>query len=118
MSFSSPLVWFSHLVVSDSWDPTDCSLPVSSVHGISQARILEILEWVANFFSRDLFHSGIEPRSPVLQADSLLTEPPGQFPSLKKKSICIRVLLLYNVVLVSAIQQNESAMPIHISPPF
>ena len=30
-------------------DPTDCSLPGSSVHGISQARILE---WVAISFSR------------------------------------------------------------------
>ena len=31
------------------WDPMDCNLPGSSVHGISQARILE---WVAIFFSR------------------------------------------------------------------
>ena len=30
-------------------DPMDCSLPGSSVHGISQARILE---WVAVSFSR------------------------------------------------------------------
>ena len=30
-------------------DPMDCSLPASSVHGISQARILE---WVAISFSR------------------------------------------------------------------
>ena len=30
-------------------DPTDCSLPVCSVHGVSQARILE---WVAIPFSR------------------------------------------------------------------
>ena len=36
--------WFRHQVVSDSCDPMDCSLPHSSVHGISQARILE---WVA-----------------------------------------------------------------------
>ena len=34
--------------VSNSWDPTDCSLPGSSVHGISQARILE---WVAISFA-------------------------------------------------------------------
>ena len=33
-----------HLVVSDSLQPLDCSLPGSSVHGILQARILE---WVA-----------------------------------------------------------------------
>ena len=31
-------------------NPMDCSPPGSSVHGISQARILE---WVAIFFSRD-----------------------------------------------------------------
>ena len=31
------------------WDPRGCSLPDSSVHGISQARILE---WVAISFSR------------------------------------------------------------------
>ena len=31
------------------WEPMDCSLPGSSVHGIFQARILE---WVAIFFSR------------------------------------------------------------------
>ena len=30
-------------------DPMDCSLPGSSVHGISQARLLE---WVAISFSR------------------------------------------------------------------
>ena len=33
-------------------DPMDCSLPGSSVHGISQARILE---WVAISFSRGFF---------------------------------------------------------------
>ena len=31
------------------WDPMDCSLPGSSLHGIFQARILE---WVATSFSR------------------------------------------------------------------
>ena len=39
----------SHSVVSDSCDPTDCSLPGSSVHGILQARTLE---WVAVSFCR------------------------------------------------------------------
>ena len=34
------------------FDPMDCSLPGSSVHGILQARILE---WVAIFFSRASF---------------------------------------------------------------
>ena len=41
-------------VVSD-WDPMDCSLPGSSVHGIFQARIPE---WVAVSSSRDLPNLG------------------------------------------------------------
>ena len=35
------------------WDPLDCSLPGSSIHGIFQARILE---WVAVSFSRSSWH--------------------------------------------------------------
>ena len=34
------------------WDPIDCSLPGSSVHGILQARILE---WVSTPFSKEAF---------------------------------------------------------------
>ena len=51
-------------------DPTDCTLPSSSVHGISQARILE---WVAISSSREFLNPGIEPSSPAAawQADSL-----------------------------------------------
>ena len=56
-------------------DPMDCSLLGSSVHGILQARILE---WVAISFFRDLLDPGIEPKSPALQADSLLTEVQGK----------------------------------------
>ena len=51
------------------WSP-----PGSSVHGILQARILE---WVAIPFSGDLPNPGIEPGSPALQANSLLSEPSG-----------------------------------------
>ena len=47
----------SHLTLSD---PVDSSQPGSSVHGISQARILE---WVVISFSRDLPNPGIEPAS-------------------------------------------------------
>ena len=56
-------------------NPMDCSPLDSSVHGIFQARILE---WVAIPFSRDLADPGIKPRSPSLQVDSLLSEPPGK----------------------------------------
>ena len=43
------ITWSGTLVPSDSCDPMDCSLPGLSLHGISQARILE---WVAISFSR------------------------------------------------------------------
>ena len=59
-------------------DPMDCSPPVSSVHGVSQARIPE---WAAISFSRHLYDPGIELASPVylaLQADSLPTESSGK----------------------------------------
>ena len=45
------------------------------VHGILQARILE---WVAFPFSRGSSQSGIEPRSPALQVDSLPAESQGK----------------------------------------
>ena len=53
----------------------DCSPPGSSVHGISQARILE---QVAISFSEDLPHPGIEPVSPALAGGFFTTEPPGK----------------------------------------
>ena len=56
-------------------NPMDCSLSVSSVHGILQARILE---WVAISYPGDLPEPGIEPRSPASQVDSLPAEPPGK----------------------------------------
>ena len=53
----------------------DCRPPGSSLHGISQAKILE---GVAISFSGDLPNPGIEPGSPALQADTLNSEPPGK----------------------------------------
>ena len=53
-------------------NPMDCSPPDFSVHGILQARILQ---WVGMPFSGDLPDLGIEPGSPVLQANSLPSEP-------------------------------------------
>ena len=61
----------------------DCSSPGSSVHGIFQARILE---WVVISFSRGSPDPGSEPRSPALQADSLLSEPPGNLMCNEKTS--------------------------------
>ena len=53
----------------------DCSLPGSSVHGTSQARILE---QVATSFFGDLPDPGIEPKSPALAGGFFTTEPPGK----------------------------------------
>ena len=56
-------------------DPMHCSLPHSSILGISQARVLE---WVAFPSPEGLPDPGIEPGSPTLQADSLPIELPGK----------------------------------------
>ncbi|CAN0429282.1 unnamed protein product [Rangifer tarandus platyrhynchus] len=56
----------------------DCSPPGSSVHGISQARILK---WVAISFFRGSSVPGIEPTSPVspaLAGGVFCTAPPGK----------------------------------------
>ena len=68
------------------FDPVNCSPPGSSVHGISQERILE---WVAIFSSRDLSDPEIQPTSPVspaLAGRFFNTEPSG-------KSVLFSVLL-------------------------
>ena len=74
------IVWFDFLSAQGSkhmkvaqpcltlCDPMDCT-----VHEILQARILE---WVVFPSPGDLSNPGIESRSPTLQADSLLSEPP------------------------------------------
>ena len=49
-------------------NPTDCSPPGSSVHGIFQARKLEALPFPS---PGDFPHPGVEPVSPALQEDSL-----------------------------------------------
>ena len=49
--------------MSSSCDPMDCGPPGSSVHGISQVRMLE---WIAISSSGDLLDPGTEPVSPAL----------------------------------------------------
>ena len=53
-------------------DPMDCSSPGSSVHGISQARILE---WVAIPFSRDL-------PDPRIKTEFLAAPVEGELPTI------------------------------------
>ena len=54
----------------------DCVLPGLSVHGIFQARVLE--SGLPFPSPGDLPDTGIEPRSPTLQADSLPVKPQGK----------------------------------------
>ena len=55
-------------------DPMDCSPPVSSVMRFSRQGYWSTLPFPS---PGDLPNPGIEPRSPTLQADSLLTELQG-----------------------------------------
>ena len=55
-------------------DPMDYSLPASSAHGISQARILE---WAAISSSGDLPDPGIKPVSSAVVGRIFTTEQPG-----------------------------------------
>ena len=73
-STSLKVKWIARLCLT-IWDPMDCSLPGSSIHGILQARVLK---WVALSFSRGSSYPRIEPGSSALQEDSLPAEPPGK----------------------------------------
>ena len=67
--------------------PVDCSLPVSSVHGILQARILE---WVAMPSFRGLPDPGIEPASlmsPVLAWASLVAHMVKNLPAMQETRV-------------------------------
>ena len=66
-------------------NPVDCSPPGPSVHEILQARILE---WVAISFSRGSSQSRNQTHISCIEADSLLSEPPG-------KPVHLSVLLKY-----------------------
>ena len=72
-------------------DPIDCSPPASSVHEISQARILGCHFLLQGNFLR----SGIEPVSPSLASGIFTAEPPGKLPACRGHcclNYCNRVL--------------------------
>jgi len=86
----------AHSVVADSLQP--CSSPGSSVHGISQARIVA---WVAISFSRGIFSSKgwMSPESPVLTADSLpLSQKPIYIYACVCVCVCVCVLHLHKPI--------------------
>ena len=57
------------------WDPMDGSPPVSSVHGLLQAGILE---WVAISFSKGSSNTEMESTSLALARGFFTTKPPGR----------------------------------------
>ena len=68
-------------------DPVDYSPPGSSVHGISQARILGGLQFLS---SGDLPNPGMEPASPAWQADSLPLSPQGSpIEYIRDANVCV-----------------------------
>ena len=69
-------VLLSSLVVSDSLRPLYHSPPGSSAHGDSPGKNTGVGCCAPP--PGDLPHPGIEPRSPALQADPSLSEPPGK----------------------------------------
>ena len=98
-------------------NPIDCN-PPDSVHGISEA---EILQWVAVSFSRDPLDPRIEPGSPTLQANSLPSEPPETQAS---KHLCLTttayhldlwcVLFLRFPCLDQIKQPKDKQMPVSV----
>ena len=58
------------------WDPLDCNTPGSSVPGDSPGENIRV--GCHALLQGNLPTPAIEPRSPVLQADSLLSEPSGK----------------------------------------
>ena len=79
-------------------DSMDYSLPGSSVHGISQAKVLE---WVAISFSRGSCYPGIEPwslTSSVLAGGFFITESPEkpQWCCVLRTKFCL--VLCFNTV--------------------
>ena len=57
-------------------NPMDCSLPGASVHGNSPGKNTAVGSHALP--PGDLPNPAIEPKSPILQADSSLSEPPGK----------------------------------------
>ena len=76
--------------MSNSGNPMDCSPPGSSVHGILQAEYWSGLPFPS---PGDLPDPGMEPGSPALQTDSLLTE-------LQRELLCLFISILLYVLSI------------------
>ena len=69
----------------------DCSTPGSSLHGSSQARVLE---WVAMSFARGIFWT--QGQTPALAGGFFITEPPENLKVLRDDLKYILGLLLHH----------------------
>ena len=88
------------------WDPMECSLQGSSVHGIFQARVLE---QDAISYSRDLLDPGIKRMSPesiALVGRFFTTEAPGK-PLLQLHSMKITSIDFLRLKSTPQIQCNK-----------
>ena len=89
-------------------NPMNCSPPGSSVHGISQAKILE---WVAISSSRGSSQSWIEPESLGLAGGLFTAEPPGKpQPSDYSLRTLHDNITLYVKEALKAIKTNETVL--------
>ena len=61
-------------------------------------------------------NQGIEPRSPALQADSLLSEPPGK--TLMSWLQIKKILLFWNVIFSYSVQQQVTISWLHFGLPW
>ena len=78
------LLLFSHKAMFA--DPMDCTPPGFSVHGISQARVLE---WVAISFSGGYFSPRDGTQPPALAGGLLSTQPPGKHSTIPRAKISL-----------------------------
>ena len=84
--------------------PLDNSLTVSSVYGVSQARILE---WVAISYSKESSSPEIEPESAALAGIFFTAEPPGKPCLLLCFSFSLEWKYVYFKVLFSPGEEDE-----------
>ena len=99
------LLLFSRSVLYNSFQPDGLGPTVPLSMRTLQARILE---WVALEDPEDLPNPGIEPRSPTLQVDSLLSEPLGKSKNTEVGSLSLLQGIFLNRDLLHCRQSTYS----------
>ena len=98
--------------MSTLYDPLDCSPPGSSIMGFSRQEYWSVLPFPT---PGDLPDTGIEPRSPTMQADALASEPPGKPSEPERTSNTDFSRCLHHACVCSVI--SNSFDPMECSPP-